>query len=593
VPFVFTLFILGCATAPTQNAYDSATPEQIKSFKRERLPFPANIKLTVSQGAFGKKSHMEPGNEYSWDFDVPYGTSVVSVENGTVLEVWEPNGGGGCDPKFKDVAHNIKIEHEDGSVAQYVHVSSKVKPGDQVREGEEIGVTAMNGWICSPQLHFGIYKSKNNLYNSPKRETIPVVFDGLPNSGKALEGTKAMVSGELEILPVNSSPEEHATVKLMNELAKKYDLSPYYFTKKIQVEKFAIPHDYPILTLNTRHNSNPDMLLSTFLHEEIHRFLSGPNDQKTQKAINDLRKRFNHVPVGGVEGGKDEESTYLHLLVCWFELQADKNYLGNEKAYDIIKKADHYAWIYKQVLAHEKEIAKLIRKHGLSFYPAVEVFASNFSKVKTDMLAVDSKISEMNHEFDKVPANPKSKNWIKTKLKHMVKVDQFVRVEAMNIPFKNGYSDEERNEFQYIMVSRFKKVDSANTKDLKELLKIYPWFTISQFAKDSDKDAWLLVQHADLDSEFQKDVLKVLAKLASQHETNLSNYAYLVDRVQSSFGDPAKRVPQTYGTQGSCVGVGKWEPLPVEDPINLDKRRSKVGLPPESEYIKVFKNICH
>ena len=54
-----------------------------------------------------------------------------------------------------------------------------------------------------------------------------------------------------------------------------------------------------------------------------------------------------------------------------------------------------------------------------------------------------------------------------------------------------------------------------------------------------------------------------------------------------------KRVPQRYGTQGTCVGPGKWEPLPTEDPNLLDERRAQVDLGPEADYIAIFKDICH
>jgi hypothetical protein len=398
--YITTIFLLmGCSSLATKNPYDQATPEQMVQFKRERLPFPTGVKFLVSQGAFGKKSHNELGNEYSWDFDVPYGTPVVSVENGTVLEVWEPSGEGGCDSKFSDLAHNIKIEHEDGTVAQYVHISAQVKAGDQVREGQQIGVTAMNGWICSPQLHFGIYRSKDHLYSSPKRETLPVSFDGLPEFGKASEGLNGSVPQGLQISIDKDAPGTKETWQLMMDLAKKYDLSPYFFTRKIQIEKFAIPHDYPVLTLNTRHNSQPDVLLSTFLHEELHRFVSGPNDAKTEKMIQDLRVKFPKVPVGGKEGGRDEYSTYLHLVVCWFELQADKKYLGEQRAYEIIHGMDHYTWVYEKVLKHEKEIGSLITKHRLDFYPAKEVFFSAFPKVVSDMQIYDSTVAKMLSEF--------------------------------------------------------------------------------------------------------------------------------------------------------------------------------------------------
>jgi hypothetical protein len=213
--------------------------------------------------------------------------------------------------------------------------------------------------------------------------------------------------------------------------------------------------------------------------------------------------------------------------------------------------------------------------------------------VTEDIKAYDETIKTMNQSFDRLPENPKNKKWVKKKLKHMFDVDQYMRNYWNDQPFKQKYSEDEKAEFQKFFLSRFQAMDARNTNELKRLLKIYPWFKISEFGKVTDKQAWILVQHADMDPEFQKSVLAILTKLVPLRETDLSNYAYLVDRVASSFGDPSQAKPQKYGTQGVCRGVGQWEPHPVEDPENLDKRRKEMGLGTESEYKKMFKDICH
>jgi murein DD-endopeptidase MepM/ murein hydrolase activator NlpD len=149
---------------------------------------PPGTHFKVSQGAFGCCTHNDPGHEYTWDFDVPFGTPVLSVDDGKVIQVWEPNQGGGCDPKYNDSPHNIKIEHADGTVAQYVHVKSLVHEGDLVQKRQQIAVTAMNGFICTPQLDFGIFQDRHHLYGSGQMRNIPLLFEGLPDGGMAHEG---------------------------------------------------------------------------------------------------------------------------------------------------------------------------------------------------------------------------------------------------------------------------------------------------------------------------------------------------------------------------------------------------------------------
>lgn len=177
VPWLaFLLLLSGCAA----NRYEFASIAERASFKHVGLPLPSGTTTLISQGAFGRASHHERGNEFSWDFDVPYGTPVVAVEGGVVIGVWQPEGGAGCDPRFAAYAHNVKVEHPDGTVAQYVHVKSDVKVGQAVVRGQPLGQTAASGWICRPQLHFGVYRSREHLYDSPSRQTIPLFFDGVP-----------------------------------------------------------------------------------------------------------------------------------------------------------------------------------------------------------------------------------------------------------------------------------------------------------------------------------------------------------------------------------------------------------------------------
>jgi len=126
-------------------------------------------------------------------------------------------------------------------------------------------------------------------------------------------------------------------------------------------------------------------------------------------------------------------------------------------------------------------------------------------------------------------------------------------------------------------------IDETNTAWLKADLKAHRWYTISASGAEADKMAWLLAQHADRDRPFQREVLKILEGLLPTHETSASNYAYLYDRL----ADAEKR-PQRYGTQGRCGPGQAWEPLPIEDPENVDKVRASVGLGPLAEYKTKF-----
>ena len=215
---------------------------------------------------------------------------------------------------------------------------------------------------------------------------------------------------------------------------------------------------------------------------------------------------------------------------------------------------------------------------------------SGEERVDADIVIYDQEIARMKDEFSKIPKDDNDKEWVKKKLAHMVELDQYTR-QFTDAPFRNNYSEEEKQYFWRVFGGgRWLPLDRKNTEDLKQLLEKYTWFKISEFGVPADRNAWLLVQHADQDIEFQKKILVVLENLYLQGETLPMNFAYLFDRV--AVHDIPPRL-QRFGTQGQCVGQGQWEPDPMEDPENIDIRRATVDLEPMAEYKKRFKDICH
>lgn len=201
--------------------------------------------------------------------------------------------------------------------------------------------------------------------------------------------------------------------------------------------------------------------------------------------------------------------------------------------------------------------------------------------------AFDQKIRELRQGFAERPAAPEDAAWVREKLAHMVEVDQYMR-NYFSLPYEKDFTEAQRQEFSERFMPRWQEVDETNTAELKELLEIHGWFTISQHGKEADDNAWLLVQHADRDPDFQRHVLGILEQLVAENETSPRNYAYLYDRVASAEGRP-----QRYGTQGRCVGPGEWQPNTLEDPEKIDEVRASVGLKPLEEYKKAFVDICH
>lgn len=175
-------------------------------------------------------------------------------------------------------------------------------------------------------------------------------------------------SHAIEFTTENSEKAELATVDLLKALRKAHDTTKWEFTDKVHIKRKTIPHSHPVLTLHTRHTSKAqkDQLLSTYLHEQIHWHLDN-NQEKTKAAIAELKTIFENVPVGFPNGARDEYSTYLHLLVCYLEIEAISELLSEKRVQTVSRfwQKDHYTWIYTQVEIKKNEISKIIEKHGL------------------------------------------------------------------------------------------------------------------------------------------------------------------------------------------------------------------------------------
>ena len=134
-------------------------------------------------------------------------------------------------------------------------------------------------------------------------------------------------------------------------------------------------------------------------------------------------------------------------------------------------------------------------------------------------------------------------------------------------------------------VAAMAKVDAIDLNAMKQIVRANGWPTIPMVGRDGAQAAWLLVQHADKDPQFQMHCLALMQHAFKHHGVDGIDVAYLTDRVRK-----ANHQRQLYGTQATFHG--KTMVLdPVEDPANLDKRRASLGMPSEAEYLKQMAQV--
>jgi murein DD-endopeptidase MepM/ murein hydrolase activator NlpD len=94
------------------------------------------------------------------DLVVPENTPVLAAADGIVTVVKDDSNIGGPDPSYWMYTNFITIMHSNGEYTRYDHLvyhSSKVKSGQYVSAGEEIGKVGMTGYTYVPHLHFQVF----------------------------------------------------------------------------------------------------------------------------------------------------------------------------------------------------------------------------------------------------------------------------------------------------------------------------------------------------------------------------------------------------------------------------------------------------
>ncbi len=172
----------------------------------------------------------------------------------------------------------------------------------------------------------------------------------------------------VEIELKKGSPEEVQTRDQLQRLLKSHDMERWIFTRKVVIDGTPrlIPHSHPVLTLSTEYLKDDELLLSTFVHEQLHWYLE-ENHERAKPAMEELRKLYPDAPSGPPGGARDLESTYRHLIVCYWEIRAAKELLGELRGFQVGQylAQDHYMWIYRKVMEEGYKIGPLIHKHGL------------------------------------------------------------------------------------------------------------------------------------------------------------------------------------------------------------------------------------
>lgn len=181
---ILILFSLGCGKGVPELSHtgicDGYSDSTTSAYN---LPWAVGESFEVAQGNCGPASHFG-AHRYAYDFKMPIGTQVLATRAGTVIKLEESKeDGNGC----ADGANYVSIQHSDGTVAEYLHLTLNgvaVGIGASVAQGAVIGSSGNTGCSTSPHLHFSVYE------NDKKLQTVPVTFKNTVSNKRGLQETK-------------------------------------------------------------------------------------------------------------------------------------------------------------------------------------------------------------------------------------------------------------------------------------------------------------------------------------------------------------------------------------------------------------------
>lgn len=148
------------------------------------LPYAHGTKHFVSQGYFGRVSHQ---GLYALDFAMPDGTTITAARDGVVIAVKDDSDTGGPSAAYAKDGNYIEVLHPDATWAIYGHLEqggALVQKGQQVRAGQDIGLSGHTGEATGPHLHFAVYRAD---WTGP-RSISTVFLTGLSATASIEEG---------------------------------------------------------------------------------------------------------------------------------------------------------------------------------------------------------------------------------------------------------------------------------------------------------------------------------------------------------------------------------------------------------------------
>ena len=116
-------------------------------------------------------------------------------------------------------------------------------------------------------------------------------------------------------------------------------------------------------------------------------------------------------------------------------------------------------------------------------------------------------------------------------------------------------------------------IHRGKSERLKYFVLKAGWPSAGMYGEDAEAAAFMIVQHADYDIEFQILCHRLMLESAKRGMTKPGFLAFLTDRILCNKGNH-----QRFGTQIREVTNGCFVPKPMQDAEHVDELRAQAGL---------------
>lgn len=236
------------------------------------------------------------------------------------------------------------IKEKSGTLKGYVHSNFVIEVG-----------TSAHKIMKQPAT-----REKRMLKTPAPRPSLPKYTPQKPNQSPDLQPAAAFkkiiqwngYTFYLQAENADSYNEEAKIVDLLKRLITEFNVEPWVRVRDINIKKRGISQSNPF-TINTRHIKDRQMLLATFLHEQIHR-LEPEHKTEFTRAMQEIENEFHDLLSDNTGDATDRLAAKRHFIVCYFEIKAVKKLLGTGTGLAVIGRKDKNVWIYQQLLIPAK-----------------------------------------------------------------------------------------------------------------------------------------------------------------------------------------------------------------------------------------------